>query len=65
MTKALYYSIPLLVLLIMIAPSVNRSVLGHTFSGDETASFLAEVEMIKIESQLAQEQLSNNVTLIQ
>lgn len=63
MIKVLYYSIPLLVLLIMIAPSVNRSVLGHTFSGDETASFLAKVEMIKIESQLAQEQLSNNVTL--
>jgi hypothetical protein len=38
-------------------------VLGHTFSGDETASFLAKGEMIKIESQLAQEQLSNNVTL--
>lgn len=47
----------------MIAPTVNKSLLGHTFSGDETASFLAKVEMIKIESQLAQEQLSNNVTL--
>jgi hypothetical protein len=47
----------------MIDPSVNRSVLGHTFSGDETASFLAKGEMIKIESQLDQEQLSNNVTL--
>ena len=47
----------------MIGPSVNISVLGHTFSGDETASFLAKVEMVKIESQLAQEQLSNNVTL--
>ncbi len=63
MVKVLYYSILLLVLLIMIAPSVNRSVLGHTFSGDETASFLAKVEMIIIESQLAEEQLSNNVTL--
>lgn len=63
MVKVLYYSMPLLVLLIMIGPSVNRSVLGHTFSGDESASFLTKVEMIKIESQLAEEQLSNNVTL--
>ena len=63
MVKVLYYSIPLLVLLIMIGASVNRSVLGHTFSGDESASFLTKVEMIKIESQLAEEQLSNNVTL--
>jgi len=47
----------------MIGPSANRSVLGHTFSGDESASFLTKVEMIKIESQLAEEQLSNNVTL--
>ena len=63
MVKVQYYSIPLLVLLIVIGPSANRSVLGHTFSGDESASFLTKVEMIKIESQLAEEQLSNNVTL--
>ena len=63
MVKVQYYLIPLLVLLIVIGPSANRSVLGHTFSGDESASFLTKVEMIKIESQLAEEQLSNNVTL--
>ena len=63
MVKVQYYLIPLLVLLIMIGPSANRSVLGHTFSGDESASFLTKVEMIKMESQLAEEQLSNNVTL--
>lgn len=63
MVKVQYYLIPLLVLLIMIGPSVNRSVLGHTFSGDESASFLTKAEMVKIESQLAEEQLSNNVTL--
>ena len=63
MFKVQYYLIPLLVLLIMIGPSVNKSVLGHTFSGDESASFLTKVEMIKMESQLAEEQLSNNVTL--
>jgi hypothetical protein len=37
----------------------SKQVFGHTFSGDESASFLATVEMIKIESQLAAEQLSN------
>lgn len=63
MVKVQRYLIPLLVLLIMIGPSVSRSVLGHTFSGDESASFLTKVEMIKIESQLAKEQLLNNVTL--
>ena len=63
MVKVQYYLLPLLVLLIMIGPSVNRCVLGHTFSGDESASFLTKVEMIKIESQLAKEQLLNNVTL--
>ena len=63
MVKVQYYLIPMLVILIMIGPSANRSVLGHTFSGDESASFLTKVEMMKIESQLAEEQLSNNVTL--
>ena len=63
MVKVQRYLIPLLVLLIMIGPSVSRSVLGHTFSGDESASFLTKVEMIKIESQLAKEQLLNNVTV--
>ncbi|HEY9399511.1 MAG TPA: hypothetical protein VIP29_06415, partial [Nitrososphaeraceae archaeon] len=42
---------------------MNKSVFGHTFSGDESASFLTKVEMIKIGSQLAEDQLSNNVTL--
>jgi hypothetical protein len=39
---------------------VNRSVYGHTFSGDESASFLTKVEMIKIESKLALDQVSND-----
>lgn len=34
-------------------------VFAHTFSGDESASFLAAVEMTKIESQLAEKELSN------
>lgn len=60
MIKALYYSIPVLALLIMLGPTVNRSVYGHTFSGDESASFLTKVEMIKIESKLALDQVSND-----
>jgi hypothetical protein len=63
MTKVLYYSMPVLVLLIMLSPTVNRSVYGHTFSGDESASFLTKIEMIKIESKLALEQVSNNTAL--
>ena len=63
MIKALYYSIPVLALLIMLGPTVNRSVYGHTFSGDESASFLTKVEMIKIESKLALDQVSSNPEL--
>jgi hypothetical protein len=63
MNRGVYFSILWLVLLIALGPNTNISVFGHTFSGDESASFLTKVEMIKIESQLAQEQLSSNVTL--
>ncbi|HYY86999.1 MAG TPA: hypothetical protein VE594_07840 [Nitrososphaeraceae archaeon] len=63
MIKALYYSIPVLALLIMLGTTVNRSVYGHTFSGDESASFLTKVEMIKIESKLALDQVSSNPEL--
>lgn len=48
-----------LVLLVGFGMNSNRQVFGHTFSGDESASFMATVEMIKIESQLAADQLSN------
>jgi hypothetical protein len=63
MNRTLYFSVPMLVLLIVFNPTMNKFVFGHTFSGDESASFLTKVEMIKIESQLAEDQLSNNVTL--
>ncbi|MGI0031871.1 MAG: hypothetical protein ACRD97_01210, partial [Nitrososphaeraceae archaeon] len=63
MNIAVYFSILVLVLLIAFNPTMNISVFGHTFSGDESASFLTKVEMIRIESQLGQEQLSSNVTL--
>ena len=63
MIKLLYYSIPVLAILIMIGPTVNRSVYGHTFSGDESASFLTKIEMIKIESKLALDQVSSDPAL--
>ena len=47
----------------MIGPTVNRCVYGHTFSGDESASFLTKIEMIKIESKLALDQVSNDPAL--
>ena len=59
----MYYSIPVLALLIMLGPTANRSVYGHTFSGDESASFLTKVEMIKIESKLAVDQVPSNPEL--
>jgi len=63
MNRAIYFSILWLVLLIALGPNTNISVFGHTFSGDESASFLTLVEMMKIESQLAEEQLPSNVTV--
>lgn len=63
MIKVVYYSIPVLAILIMLGPTVNRSVYGHTFSGDESASFLTKVEMVKIESKLALDQVSNDPAL--
>ena len=63
MIRTLFYSIPVLALLIMLGPIENRSVYGHTFSGDESASFLTKIEIIKIESKLALEQVSNDPAL--
>jgi hypothetical protein len=63
MIKVVYYSIPVLAILIMLGPTMNRSVYGHTFSGDESASFLTKVEMVKIESKLALDQVSNDPAL--
>lgn len=62
MNKFLSLSILGLILLLGLNSNLNNLVFAHTFSGDESASFLSKVEMIKIESQLAQ-QLSNNISL--
>jgi hypothetical protein len=61
MKSVLHFSIPLMLLLIGSILNANN-VLGHTFSGDESASFLAGVEMTKIELKLAAEQAVSNAT---
>ncbi|HJR85719.1 MAG TPA: hypothetical protein VJ772_10185 [Nitrososphaeraceae archaeon] len=63
MIKVLYYSMPALTLLILLSPTVNTSIYAHTFSGDESASFLTKIEMIKIGAKLALEQVSNNTEI--
>ena len=43
--------------------NINNQVFAHTFSGDESATFLVLLEMIKTEAHLAQQNLGTNVTL--
>jgi hypothetical protein len=43
--------------------NVDKWVFAHTFSGDESATFLALIEMIKTEAHLAQQNLGTNVTV--
>jgi hypothetical protein len=62
MNKYYYLLLPGLVLLLAFNSNTNNFIFGHTFSGDESASFLTIVEMIKIESQLAQRDLASNAT---
>jgi hypothetical protein len=61
MRTVLRFSIPLIFLLVGSILNANNA-LGHTFSGDESASFLAGVEMTKIELKLAAEQVVSNAT---
>ena len=47
---------------VAVSNPLNRA-FAHTFSGDESATFLALLEMIKTEAHLAQQNLGTNVTL--
>ena len=47
---------------VAVSNPLNRA-FAHTFSGDESATFLALLEMIKTEAHLAQQNLRTNVTL--
>lgn len=62
MNKYYYFILPGLVLLLALSSNTNNFIFGHTFSGGESATFLTKVEMMKIESQLAQKDLASNAT---
>ena len=62
MDRILGFPILGFILLLAFNSNANHFIFGHTFSGDESASFLTIVEMIKIESQLAQKNLASNAT---
>jgi hypothetical protein len=62
MNKYYYFILPGLVLLLALNSNTNNFIFGHTFSGGESATFLTKVEMMKIESQLAQKDLASNAT---
>jgi len=50
-------------MLLLVGSILNaNNVLGHTFSGDESASFLAGVAMAKLELKLAADQAVSNAT---
>src|SRR6188474_506374 len=61
MKTILHFSIPVMLLLVGSILNANN-VLGHTFSGDESASFLAGVAMAKLELKLAADQAVSNAT---
>lgn len=63
MNRILGFSTLGFVLLVAFYSNANYFIFGHTFSGDESASFLTIVEMMKIESQLAQKDLASNATI--
>ena len=62
MKRILRFTKSPLILLLALNSNTHNFVFGRTISGDESASFLSKVEMIKIESQLAQQQLTENNT---
>ena len=62
MNRYYYFIVPGLVLLLALNSNTNNFIFGHTFSGGESATFLTKVEMMKIESQLAQKDLASNAT---
>lgn len=55
----------ILIIVTLIGTSNLNNAVAHTFSGDESASFLALVDMIKIQAHLAQQDLSSNIILAQ
>jgi hypothetical protein len=62
MKRILGFTISALILILALNSNTHDFVFGHTLSGDESASFLSKIELKKIESQLAQQQLTENDT---
>jgi hypothetical protein len=62
MNKVLGFSTLGFVLLVAFYSNANYFIFGHTFSGGESATLLTKIEMMKIESQLAQKDLASNAT---
>jgi hypothetical protein len=62
MNKILGFSTLGLVLLVSFYSNANYFIFAHTFSGGESATLLTKIEMMKIESQLAQKDLASNAT---
>lgn len=50
----------LMATVVLLAGSNTHTLLGHNFSSDESASFLALVNTIKAEAQLVQQNIANN-----
>jgi hypothetical protein len=63
MKRILGFTISALIPLFALNSNTHNFIFGHTFSGDESASFFNKVEMIKIESQLAQQLAENDTHL--
>jgi hypothetical protein len=62
MNKILGFSTLGFVLLVAFYSNANYFIFAHTFSGGESATLLTKIEMMKIESQLAQKDLASNAT---
>ena len=63
MNKILGFSTLGFVLLVAVYSNANYFIFAHTFSGGESATLLTKVEMMKIESLLAQKDLASNATI--
>jgi DNA-binding ferritin-like protein (Dps family) len=51
------------IMILGVALASSRNAYAHTFSGDESASFLATVEVIKVQLTLAKNDFATNATL--
>jgi hypothetical protein len=50
---------------VVLVPELNRAVYAHTFTGEESASFLSVIKILQAENNLVQSNLASNLTLAQ